>query len=53
VSGGAVAQTGESGRARVMQRCVTNMRGRVVSGSGGSGRGTREREEWGSAVMGR
>jgi hypothetical protein len=48
---GAIARTGESGLARATRRCATDMRGRVASGLGGSGRGTREREEWGSAAI--
>jgi hypothetical protein len=53
VGGGAVARTGESDEARATRRCATDMRGQVASGPGSSGRGTREREERGSAVMGR
>jgi hypothetical protein len=51
--GDAVARTRESGEAQAMRGYATDMRGRVVSGPGGSGRGTREREERGSAAMGR
>jgi hypothetical protein len=38
--GDAVARTRESGEAHAMQGCATDMQGRVVSGPGGSGRGT-------------
>jgi hypothetical protein len=50
--GGAVARTRVSGGARVTWRYATGMRGWVASEPGGSGRGTREREERGSAAMG-
>jgi hypothetical protein len=52
VCGGTVARTRVSGGARVTWRCATGMRGWVASEPGGSGRGTQEREEWGSAAMG-